>query len=195
MNQTGGGAETLIVVLEKDTQIMKTRNARWTGVMAGALIALGSHAALAQPGGMGHHGPGHGAGQGFAIEGVLASLKDQLGLNTSQQVMWDNAAAQTKAARGNGRAGMEQVHAALNAELAKAEPDFAAVANAADAARANNQALRKQVRDEWLKLYATFSPAQKAVVRDAVKARVARMDSFREKMKQRMQSRSPGSGS
>ncbi len=171
---------------------MKTRNARWTGVIAGALIALGSHAALAQPGGgMGHHGPGH----GFAIEGVLASLKDQLGLNTSQQVMWDNAAAQTKAARGNGRAGMEQVHAALTAELAKAEPDFAAVANAADAAQANNQALRKQVRDEWLKLYATFSPAQKAVVRDAVKARVARMDSFRDKMKQRMQSRSPGSGS
>lgn len=173
---------------------MKTRNARWTGVMAGALIALGSHAALAQPGGgMGHHGPGQGAGHGLAIEGVLASLKDQLGLNTSQQVMWDNAAAQTKAARGNGRAGMEQVHAALNAELAKAEPDFAAVANAADAAQANNQALRKQVRDEWLKLYATFSPAQKVVVRDAVKARVARMDSFRDKMKQRMQSRSPGS--
>jgi protein CpxP len=174
---------------------MKTRNARWTGVMAGALIALGSHAALAQPGGgMGHHGPGHGSGHGFAIEGVLASLKDQLGLNTSQQLMWDNAAAQTKAARGTGRAGMEQVHAALNAELAKAEPDFAAVANAADAARANNQALRKQVRDEWLKLYSTFSPAQKLVVRDAVKARVARMDSFREKMKQRM-SRSPGGGS
>ena len=51
MNRTRGGAESPIVVLEKDTKIMKTRNARWTGVMAGALIALGSHAALAQPGG------------------------------------------------------------------------------------------------------------------------------------------------
>ena len=77
---------------------------------------------------------------------------------------------------------MEQVHAALTAELAKAEPDFAAVAAAADAAQANGQALRKQVRDEWLKLYATFTPAQKVIVRDAVKARVARMEDFRDKM-------------
>ena len=51
-----------------------------------------------------------------------------------------------------------------------------------------------QETTEWLKLYATFSPAQKGVVRDAVKARVARMETFREKMKERMQSRSQGNG-
>jgi len=172
---------------------MKTHYAaRWSAVMAAALIALGSHAALAQPagGGMGH-GPGH----GFALEGALASVKGQLNLNTSQQVMWDNVVAQTKAARASGHTNMQQVHAALTAELAKAEPDFAAVATAADAAQANNQALRKQVRDQWLNLYATFSPAQKGVVRDAVQARVAKMASFREKMMQRMQSRPQPSGS
>ena len=125
--------------------------------MAAALLALGSHAALAQPGGMGH-GPGRG---GIEIEHVLASLKAQLNLNTSQQVMWDNAVASSKAARATFRASMEQVHGALNAELAKAEPDFAAVATAADAAQANSQTLRKQVRDEWLRLYATFSPGAK----------------------------------
>ena len=171
---------------------MKNWNSRIAGVAAAALLALGSHAALAQPAGGamgGHHG--HHA-QGFAIEGILASLKTQLNLNTSQQVMWDNAAAQTKAARTSGRASFEQVHTVLNAELAKAEPDFAAVANAADAAQASNQVLRKQVRDQWLAVYATFSPAQKATVRDAVKARVSRMEAFREKMKERMQSRAQG---
>jgi len=169
---------------------MNTRIARWSGVMAAALLAVGAHGALAQPGG----GPGHGHGHGLAIEQVLASVKGQLNLNTSQQVMWDNAVAQTKGARGTGRTNFQNAHAVLNAELAKPEPDFAAVAAAADAAQANNQNLRKQVRDEWLKLYATFSPAQKAVVRDAVKARVARMEGFREKMKERMQSRSQGNG-
>lgn len=174
--------------------LMKTRNARWTAVMAGALIALGSHAAFAQPAGPGYgphgaHGGGHGGPGGMSIEGALASVKSQLNLNTSQQVMWDNAAAATKAARETGRTSMQQVHAALTAELAKAEPDLAAVAAASDAAHANGQALRKQVRDQWLGLYATFTPAQKAVVRDALKARVSRMESFRARMQERMANR------
>jgi|KBSSwiStaDraftv2_1062776.scaffolds.fasta_scaffold00331_18 Spy/CpxP family protein refolding chaperone len=171
---------------------MNTRIARWSGVMAAALLAVGVQGALAQPGGGPGHGHGHGGG--FAIERVLASLKGQLSLNTSQQLMWDNAVAQTKAARATGRTNFESVRTALNAELAKPEPDFAAVAAAGDAAQASNQTLRKQVRDQWLQLYATFSPAQKGVVRDAVKARVARMEAFREKMKERMQSRSQGNG-
>ena len=171
---------------------MNTRIARWSGVMAAALLAVGVQGALAQPGGGPGHGHGHGGG--FAIERVLASLKGQLSLNTSQQLMWDDAVAQTKAARATGRTNFESVRTALNAELAKPEPDFAAVAAAGDAAQASNQTLRKQVRDQWLQLYATFSPAQKGVVRDAVKARVARMEAFREKMKERMQSRSQGNG-
>jgi protein CpxP len=172
---------------------MKSRIPRWTGVMAAALLALGSHAALAQPGGPGggHHGHGRG---GFEIEHVLAQVKAQLNLNTQQQATWDAALAHSKAARQNARAAMESVHAALTAELAKPEPNFAAVAAQADAAQASAQAARRQVRDEWLALYATFSPAQKAVVRDVVKARVERMEAFREKMKERFQQRQGGNG-
>jgi Spy/CpxP family protein refolding chaperone len=170
---------------------MNSRIPRWTSVVAAGLLALGSQAALAQPGGHGGHGGHHGRG-GFEIERVLAQVKSQLNLNTQQQAMWDAAAAHGKAARQNARAAMESVHATLTAELAKAEPDFAAVAATADAAQANAQAARKQVRDEWLSLYATFSPAQKAVVRDVVKARVDRMEAFREKMKERFQQRQGG---
>jgi Spy/CpxP family protein refolding chaperone len=174
---------------------MKIGIGSWSGVMAAALLALATQGALAQPGGGRGHGPGHGPGQGFAIENVLASLKGQLSLDTAQQVMWDNAVAQGKAARETGRANMEKVREALNAELARPDPDLAGLATVADAAQASNQALRKQVRDEWLKLYATFTPAQKVVVRDAMKARAGRMESMREKFKERMQSRSQGSGS
>jgi Spy/CpxP family protein refolding chaperone len=145
--------------------------------VAAAFIALSGAAAFAQPGPHGHHG-------GDASFGI-AALKGKLNLNTSQQTMWDNAVAQTKAARDAGRANMQKIKDAMNAELAKAEPDLAAVAAATDDVQASNSALRKQVRNTWLAVYATFTPDQKAVVRDALKQRMARMESFHQKMLER----------
>jgi len=167
---------------------MKSPIARISGVIAVSILAAGAHAAVAQPGP--GHGPGGGPG-GAGIEQVIASLKAQLNLNTSQQSMWESIAANGKAARATARASMEQVHAALKAELAKTEPDFAAVAALSDQAQANAQAGRKQIRDQWLALYATFTPAQKAVVRDALAARLARIESFRSRMKERFDGARP----
>ncbi len=83
---------------------------------------------------------------------------------------------------------MQKVHDALTAELAKPEPDLAAVAAVADSTQTSNQTLRQGVRNQWLQIYATFTPDQKAVVRDALAKRLARMDSMLEKMRARMQS-------
>ena len=116
---------------------------------------------------------------------MIAALKDKLSLNTSQQLQWDNAAAQTKSARDAARASFAQLKTATQAELAKAEPDLAALAAQADAIHAQNAATRKAVRDTWLALYATFTPEQKAIVRDAIVARLARMEQFRAHMMQR----------
>jgi hypothetical protein len=41
------------------------------------------------------------------------------------------------------------------------------------------------VRDQWLRLYATFSPTQKAVVRDALLKKMERHERFRERMRER----------
>lgn len=168
---------------------MNTRTPRFAALLTAGMLALAAPAVFAQPGGHGpghHGGPGAGAGPGFGIETILASVKGQLNLNTSQQVMWDNAMAQTKAARESGRASMEKVRDTMKAELTKAEPDFAAVGTVSDAAQAAQQTVRRQVRDEWLRLYATFSPAQKTVVRDVAAAKLAKMETFRAKMKERM---------
>jgi len=156
------------------------RTLRLAAIAASAVLALAGTVALAQPGGGPGHGPGHG---GMEIENVLATVKAQLNLNTSQQLQWDNAAAQTKSARDTGRAGMQKVHDAMAAELAKPEPDLAAIAAVADSVHASNQALRQGIRTQWLQLYATFSPAQKAVVRDALAQHMARMESMAERMK------------
>ena len=157
---------------------MKTRLVKRLAVVsAAALISLSGTAALAQPGPHGAHGGDFSFG--------IAALKDQLNLNTSQQTMWDSAIAQTKAARDTGRANMQRIKDAMTAELAKAEPDLAAVAAVSDDVQAANTALRKQVRGTWLAVYATFSADQKAVVKNAIQQRVARMESFRQKWLQR----------
>ncbi len=157
------------------------------GIAAVAVATtFGAGIALAQPHG-GHHGH-HGGGE-IAIGQLIAHAKDKLSLNTMQQGMFDTAIAHSKAAHENGRALHDKVKATLSAELAKAEPDLAAVASAADAASDQARAQRVAVRNEWLALYATFSPAQKAVVKDTLQQHVAKMETFREKMREHMRER------
>ena len=110
---------------------------------------------------------------------MLSRAKSDLKLNTSQQLQWDAVVGQTKAAHDAGRANFEQVKSALQAELAKPEPDFAAVAAIADCVRDQHAALHKQTRNAWLALYATFTPEQKATARDAIKSRIERMQQRR----------------
>jgi Spy/CpxP family protein refolding chaperone len=127
-------------------------------------------------------GPHHGPGDPIAM---IAALKDKLNLNTSQQQQWESVVAQAQAARQAAHGGFDQLKSATQAELAKAEPDLAVLAAQADAVHEQNATVRKAVRDAWLALYATFSTEQKAVVRDAMVARVARMEQFRAQMKGR----------
>jgi hypothetical protein len=124
-----------------------------------------------------HHGPRDPIG-------MIAGLKDQLNLNTSQQQQWDGVVAQGTAARQAAKAGMAQLKAATQAELANTTPDLASLAAQADAIHQQNAAAFKSVRDAWLALYATFSPDQVALVRAAITARLAQMQQWRAKWRQ-----------
>jgi Spy/CpxP family protein refolding chaperone len=110
---------------------------------------------------------------------MLGKAKSDLKLNTSQQLQWDAVVAQTKAAHDAGRANFEQMKTALQAELAKSEPDFSTVAALADGVREQHAALHKQTRNAWLALYATFTPEQKTIARDAIKGGLERMQERR----------------
>jgi hypothetical protein len=110
---------------------------------------------------------------------MLRPLKGQLNLNTSQQQQWDNAVALSQAALNAVHASFQQGHAALQAELAKPEPDFAALAAATDGARDQIASAHRQARDAWLALYATFTPEQKGIARDAIQAKIQQMQARR----------------
>lgn len=138
------------------------------------LSALGLYAFAQMP-------PHHGGGDPIAM---IQALKDQINLNTSQQLQWDAAVAQTQAARQAGRAAMDQLKAATQTEFAKPEPDLAALAAQADAIQQQNAGTRKAARDAWLALYATLSAQQKSVVRDAIAAKLARLEQFRAHMRE-----------
>ena len=157
------------------------------GIVAVAVATtLGAGIALAQP----HGGPhGHHGGGEVAIGQLIAQAKDKLSLNTMQQGMFDTAVAHSKAAHESGRALHDKVKATLQTELAKTEPDLAAVAAAADAAQDQARAQRNAIRSEWLALYSTFSPTQKAVVKESIQQHMARTESFREKMREHMRER------
>ena len=162
------------------------------GVAAVAIVmAFGAGAALAQPLG-GLHGPGGHGGHGgpggadAMIGHLISEAKAELKLNTMQQERFDRAVANSKLARERTRALHSTVRDTLRTELAKPEPNLAAVAAAADAAMEEGRMARMAVRDEWLALYGNFGPEQKAVVRDLLQKRVAQGESFRQRMRERM---------
>lgn len=162
------------------TFLRRTRQA----ALASALFVALAGVASADPGPRGGmHGPG--GPQGASIEAAIAHVKDQLALNADQRQMFDSAVAQNRAAREAGRTEMIRARDAMKAELAKPEPDLAAVAAIADAARAKGQAERLKARGNWLNLYGTFTVAQKQVVRDHLVQRLARQEARHERMKAR----------
>jgi hypothetical protein len=149
--------------------------------------------------GMGMHGgPGAGAGHdmfGPFAEKMLDAAKQRLNLTSAQQAAWDKAVASGKTARETQKTNRQRVRDAMRAELAKLDPDFAAVAKVTDDVEKANRELRTRVRDEWLALYGTFSPAQKAVAREMINRHVERAEAMRERMQERReQFGSPGAG-
>lgn len=127
------------------------------------------------------------ASAGDVVARALRGVKDTLNLDTSQQLAWDNAVANARAAREANRAARVQVRDAMQAELAKAEPDLAAVAAVADRVADEARVRQHDVRNEWLRIYGMLSAEQKAVVRTALLQRVGRLEQMRETLRGRTQ--------
>lgn len=113
-------------------------------------------------------------------------LAAKLKLTPDQKTQWDAMLAKTKAQHEAMRQQHEEMHAAVKAELAKPEPDLAALAAKGDAARDKGRAAHKELRDGWLALYATMSPEQKGVVKAEIQRHMSRMGKMRDRMREHM---------
>jgi uncharacterized membrane protein len=150
------------------------------GLSGIGLYAIAQTAPTAPPpGGPGFHH--HGPGMGDPL-GVLLRIKGDLNLDTSQQQQWDNALALSKSAHQTMRASVQQLVAALQTQVATTAPDLRALADQSDTVHEQNVVARKQARAAWLALYETFSADQKAVVANALSARLARMQAWKARM-------------
>ena len=126
-----------------------------------------------------------GARHGHSTEplAVIAGLQAQLNLNTSQQLQFNNALAESKAARDAMRSGFAQLKAATQTELAKSAPDLTSLAALSDQVQQQNSGVRKKARAAWLAVYDTLSADQKVVVRDAISASIAQAEASRAQMR------------
>jgi uncharacterized membrane protein len=95
-------------------------------------------------------------------------MAEKLKLTPDQRAQWDAMVQKSKAQHEAMRKQHREMHEAMKAELAKPEPDLAALAATGDAARASGMAAHKELRDGWLKLYATMNPEQKGMVKKAI---------------------------
>ncbi len=178
-----------IVSKEKGmSRLMKLSMLAAAVVLAGGALQAVAH---------GYHHGHRGEGPDFMM-GRLGKLHDQLKLTPEQEKLWRQDEEKTREMAKEMRASREKVHDAMKKELAKSEPDLAAVAKISDEAESRRLKARHEVRDLWLKLYADLSPQQKAVAADFLRDRLARAEHFREKFKERYKEKSkqaPAAGS
>ena len=142
---------------------------------AAPLVAPGASAQERDPGPFGMIGP--------RLERFAAELR----LTPEQRQQWDAQMQKSKAQFEAMRKARAEMHAAVKAELARAEPDLAALAARGDAMRDQGRAAHKEIRDGWLRLYATFNAEQKAAVKKRMLAHFARMERLRDRMHHRIE--------
>ncbi len=143
---------------------------RTIAVIAATLAAgLGvnlSYAAAGQAGAAGHFRAG---GSPFAgLEKIHAKLQ----LTAAQEAAWQEAVSLGASIDGQVQSLHQQARANASTELAKAQPDLAALAQQSDATHQQLATLHKQVRDKWLAVYATLSADQKSQVADFLRQRL-----------------------
>lgn len=158
-------------------------------LIAGLMLSAAGVADAAGPGRPAGGPPGGPMASGGMVEHAIASVKDRLALNASQQSAFDRLSAQARSMHDQSMANRADVRAKVDAELAKPEPDLAAVLAVFDSAEDQGRAARRELRDQWLGFYASLDAGQKAIVRDAIRDRVASMDDRRQRMRDRMQHR------
>lgn len=110
-----------------------------------------------------------------------AKLKADLKLNPAQDFAWQQIADRSAVLHKERRADRKQVGEALKQELAKPEADFARIAQLKQEVEEKGLQARNEIRDMQLGFYTSLNPEQKAIIKDALQSRIARIEKWRER--------------
>jgi Spy/CpxP family protein refolding chaperone len=132
----------------------------------------------------GWHRHGHG---GFKKQ--LEQLHAKLNLNADQEKQWQAALTTMKQNREAARANHKQLKAQFDSLKNQPILDLNAMHAARQHAAEQNAQLREQTASAWLAFYNGLNDQQKTTVSTALKARFAKMEQRREKMREHWQHR------
>jgi Spy/CpxP family protein refolding chaperone len=121
----------------------------------------------------------------------LRAIHDKLNLSETQEKTWQALSQEGRTMREALRKEHVETKSLLKQELDKGEPDFAAAAAQADKLADERSGKMRRMRDEWIKFYATLTPAQKTIVRDEMKARLSMAEKRWDRMMQRREKSGP----
>jgi len=106
------------------------------------------------------------------IDQHLERLEKQLRLTPEQKEQYEMAVGATKRLMLGLTIAAMEAKDRLAAELAKPRPDFGALAGLQDEILEQSQTLRREARQEWMKLYGMLDPAQVAELKDFLQRRL-----------------------
>jgi hypothetical protein len=138
------------------------------------LAAVAAFAAFGLPAA---HAQLPGAGISFP---AITKVERKLNLTPAQKVQFDIALEASKSSFVAVEANHKELKQLADLELAKTRPDLEMLANELDESMEQIRVEKAKVRAEWLKLYAMLSDDQVAIVKAALKEKIALMAWVRE---------------
>lgn len=116
----------------------------------------------------------------------LEQLEESLKLTPEQKIQYDLAVAATKRmVMGTALIGLEMKER-LTQEFAKPRPDLGALADLRESLVAQTKPLRREARDEWLKLYEMLDQDQVATLKSFLENKMDQLGLLHEFMMQLM---------
>ncbi|HEY1609572.1 MAG TPA: periplasmic heavy metal sensor, partial [Paraburkholderia sp.] len=163
---------------------MYPKTSRFLAIAAASFaLTLGAAHAQTPP----KHGPGGPGGWHHRhgdFKKQLEQLHAKLNLNAEQEKQWQAALTTMKQNRETARANHKQLKAQFDSLKNQPILDLNAMHAARQHAEEQNAQLREQNASAWLAFYNGLNDQQKTTVSNALKARFAKMEQRREKMRQ-----------
>jgi Spy/CpxP family protein refolding chaperone len=162
-----------LLIFRKD-RFMRVLSFKTVAATFAAIVVAQAGAALADTG---LTTVGFGGGHGHGI--LTDQLHQTLNLTPDEETLWQQLKQQQLALRTTAKTARQQLRAVRQAEMAKTQPDLAAIDSAIDTAHETIYAAQKAFRQQVLAFYTALTPERQAIFISALKAKAEKAKAWR----------------